>query len=129
MVVTGGAPATVAVEPVVVLIVTLLVTSIADSVAPEISPPSGAMMKSRGSMVNVPVFPAKATVVTNAPLATLTLAPEASIAPPLPLIGALASSVPPTVTTPVAISASRLITPPRFCRVRAWITPVLLTAE
>ncbi|MCY1171575.1 hypothetical protein D9M73_116890 [compost metagenome] len=46
MLVTGGAPATVVVEPVAVLIVTLLVTSSADSVAPEMSPPIGAMVKS-----------------------------------------------------------------------------------
>ena len=96
-------------EPVVVLIMTLLVTSSADSVAPEMSPPVGAMVKSRGSMLYVPVLPAGAAVVMIAPSAILTFAAEVSIEPPSPPLGALASSVPVTSTAPLSMSPSRLI--------------------
>ena len=96
-VVTGGVPATVASGPVCVVIVTLLVTSRAESVAPlmlSVAPPP--MMKSCGSISQVPVCPWCAAVVTRAVSRTLTCAAEVSMKPPLPPCGALASSVPPT---------------------------------
>ena len=111
-VVTGGVPATVAVVPVAVLIVTLLVTSKADSLAPVMSPPVGAMMKSAGSITKLPVLPVVAAVVTSALSEISTRAADASIEPPSAPFGALASSVPPTVTSPVFMSPNRLMTPP-----------------
>ncbi len=129
IVVMGGVPGAVEPLPDMVLITTLFVTSRAESVAPEMSPPMGAIVKSNGSMENVPVRPLGARVVTTAVLAIFTLAADASITPPLPPFGALASSVPLSFTWPFCMSPSRLIVPLRFSSVRASITPVLLTAE
>ena len=65
--VTGGVPATMTSFPVAVLMVTLLVTSRAESVVPEmLSVAKLPMVKSCGSMSQVPVFPCAATVVTRA---------------------------------------------------------------
>jgi hypothetical protein len=127
--ISGGVPGAVLSVPAsIVLIVTLLFTSSAASVAPVILPPVGAMVKSTGSMVQVPVLPLGAAVVTFAVFATFTVAPEVSIVPPSPPFGALASSVPPTVTVPFCMSPSSLIVPPCVSIVCASMTPVLFTA-
>ncbi len=96
------------------------------NVAPVISPPVGATVKSVGSMSQVPVRPLAAAVVTFAPFATSTTAPLVSIKPPLPL-GALASSVPPTLTVPAVMPPRSSIIPLRLSTVRASMMPVLLT--
>ncbi len=85
------------------------------------------MVKSTGSMVQVPVTPFGASVVTVEPSATFTVAAEVSMAPPFPPLGALASSNPPTFTTPLCMSPSSVITPLRLPMVRASMRPVLLT--
>jgi hypothetical protein len=100
--VTGGAPATAPLVPVVkVLITTLFVTSRVERVAPDIFPPVAAIVKSTGSMRQVPVTPVGAAVVIFACAVTFTCAAEVSIVPPLPPLGALASNVPDSLTTPV----------------------------
>ena len=108
------------------VMVMLLVTSWAESVAPEMLPP-GPMMKSCGSISQLPVWPSAEAVVMRAVSCTLTCAAEVSIKPPLPPFGALASRVPPTFTAPLSISASSLMVPLIFDSVCARITPVLLT--
>ncbi len=113
--------------PPVLAMVTLPEPSSLLKVAPSTSPPEGAMLKSVGSMVQVPFLPFAASEVTTLPSATFTRAALVSIMPPLPPLGALASSVPPTCTTPLLMSDSSRICPPWFCSVRAWITPLLLT--
>ena len=95
--------------------VTLLLFSAALSVAPEMSPlgePSltvpplpEAMVKSFGSISQVPVFPPLADVSTLAVSAILTVAAEVSIAPPSPCVPR-ASSWPSTRTWPCPMSAS-----------------------
>ena len=97
------------------------------SSVPVISPPLAAIVKSTGSINQVPFSPIAAAVVITAPFATLTCAAEVSMKPPLPPVGALASSVPPTLTVPVFMSPIKRIVPPTFCMVRARITPVLFT--
>ncbi len=126
---SGGVPATTVLGPGVVLIVTLLVTSSADSVAPvmlSLTPPP--IVKSSGSISQLPVCPCGASVVTMAPLPIFTCAAEVSMKPPLPPPGALASSVPPRAMLPDCMSPISLITPPWFSSRWARITPVLLTA-
>jgi hypothetical protein len=76
----------------------------------------------------MPVMPDRAKVETLALSATLTVAADVSMKPPLPPTGALASSVPARLTVPVFMSPSSMIVPPRFCNVRASTMPVLLTA-
>ena len=111
-VLVGGVPGVVESEPVVVLMVTLLVTNKAERVAPEIlsvdKPP---MLKSCGSMSQLPVNPWGAAVVILASLAIFTCAAEVSMKPPLPPWGADASIVPPTLTLPLCMLASSLIVP------------------
>ena len=126
---SGGVPGVMTVGPGAVVMVTLLVTSRADSVAPEIlssAPPP--MVKSCGSISQVPVCPRGALVLTLASCATRTVAADVSIKPPLPPAAALASSVPATFAVPFCMSASSLMTPPWFSIRWARITPVLLTA-
>src|SRR5471030_1934510 len=125
--VTGGVPATVLSVPVSVLMVTLLVTSRAESVAPEMLPVAETV-KSWGSISQLPVTPKGAAVVIFAWSVTFTLAAEVSIKPPSPPLGALASKVPLTFTSPFCISPIRLIVPLRLSRVRASMMPELLTA-
>jgi hypothetical protein len=111
-----------------VLIATLVVTSSVDRAAPVIlSPGADPITKSCGSIVQVPVWPRKAWVVTLACGTTFTVAAEVSIWPPAPPFGALASSVPPTLTVPDWASPNSLITPAWSSIVCASITPVLLT--
>ncbi len=109
---TGGVPGSTESVPAAVLMVTLLVTSRAESVAPEMLPPAP-MVKSSGSMLQTPVSPMGAAVVTLAPSAMLTIAAEVSITPPSPPSGALASSVPATFTAPLCMSPIRLMEPLR----------------
>ena len=47
--------------------------------------------------------------------------------PPLPPLGAEASSLPPTLTVPAIMPPSKVMVPSWFSTVRASITPVLLT--
>src|SRR5450830_1203929 len=95
-VLTGGVPATSVRGPVAVVITTLLVTSRAESVAPlMLSVATLPMVKSCGSISQVPVSPVGAAVLTLASLAIITCAADVSMKPPLPPLGALASSVPP----------------------------------
>ncbi len=124
--VSGGVPGVVTVPVALVLIVTLLVTSNADSVAPEMLP-FGPMMKSCGSISQVPVVPVGASVETCDESAIETLAAEVSMKPPLPPFGALASRVPVRLSVPFCISPSSRILPPRVSIVCASITPLLLT--
>ncbi len=114
--VTGGVPAvSPGVAPGRVLMMTLLVDSLAERSAPEmLSPASMPTVKSSGSMVQVPVTPWAAAVVMVELCATFTVAAEVSMAPPFPPLGALASRVPSTLTTPPCMSPSRLITPLRL---------------
>ncbi len=96
-VVTGGVPATVASGPMAVLMTTLLVTSNAESVGPlMLSVAPLPTVKSCGSISQVPVVPRAAAVVIFAPLAMETRAADVSMNPPWPVLGALASNVPPT---------------------------------
>ena len=113
MLVTGGVPgSTVLSVPLVkVLITTLLVTNSADSVAPVILPPSGADGEIDRMISQVPVVPLGAAVVILALLAMLTFAEEVSITPLSPPLGALASSVPETLTVPSCISPISLMVP------------------
>ncbi len=111
----------------IVLITTLLVTSCAESVAPEILPPAP-MMKSAGSISQVPNAPSVAAVVTLTLSAIRTLAAEVSIKPPSPPLGALASSTPSIFIVPLSMSPSNRMVPLRFSSVRASMMPVLLTA-
>ena len=110
-----------------VLIVTFVVTNCADSVAPEMSPPAP-IMKSLGSISQVPLVPSGASVVIRTLLAILSVAAEVSMKPPFPPLDALASSTPATSIVPLCRSPSSLISPLRFSSVRASITPLLLTA-
>ena len=86
-----------------------------------------AIVKSIGSISQVPVLPVGAVVVTRVPSTIFTVEAEVSIKPPLPPSLALASSVPPTLTVPATIPASRMMMPSWFSTVCASITPVLLT--
>ena len=119
-------PGRLAPAPVRVLITTLVVTSWADRVAPEMLPPAP-MVKSCGSISQVPVRPDRASVEIRTPSAMRTFPADVSMKPPSPPSGALASRTPPTLTVPLAMSASSRIVPSRAPTVRAWITPVLLT--
>ncbi len=124
---------TVPLAPLADEIVTLLLVSALLSAAPVSSPPLACTVKSFGSINHEPVKPFAACVVILKSLLTLTLAALVSMAPPLPPLGAEASSVPPTFTVPAVIPPNSVIVPvcslPRFCTVRASITPVLLTTE
>ena len=75
----------------------------------------------------MPVKPLGAAVVTFSASSMFTCAAEVSIKPPLPPVGALASSVPAALTVPLCMSPSNLIVPLRVSIVCASITPVLLT--
>ena len=112
--------------PVMVLITTLVVTSWADRVAPDMLPPAP-MVKSAGSISQVPAAPDGASVVMRVAAAMFTVRAEVSMKPPSPPSGALASRTPATLTVPLCMSPSKRITPLRSPMVRAWITPVLLT--
>ena len=79
--------------------------------APVILPPLAAMVKSFGSINQVPVLPFAAVVLIVAVFATLTLAAEVSIKPPLPFLGAEASSLPATFNVPLSMLANTLIVP------------------
>jgi len=94
---------------------------------PVISPPLAAIVKSAGSISQLPVFPLTASVVIFALSAILTCEALVSILPPLPPLGALALSVPPTLVVPDTIPANNVIFPPIFCSVCASITPVFFT--
>ena len=112
--------------PDAVVMFMLLLTSCADSVDPLMLPPAP-MMKSCGSISQVPTRPCGAAVLTRTSSRMLTRAADVSIKPPLPPLGALASSVPLTFSVPVCISPSRKISPLRLPMACACITPVLLT--
>ena len=109
---TGGVPATIESGPGAVVMMTLLVTSRLESVAPVMLslafPP---MVKSCGSISQVPLCPEIAAVVTLASLAMRTFAADVSIKPPLPPLGALASIVPFTLTLPSCIPDINLMLP------------------
>ena len=105
----------------------LLSPRLFDSAKPVVSPPVAAIVKSTGSISQVPASPDAAAVVTMAVSATLTLAAEVSMKPPLPPTGALASSVPATLTVPALMPAIREMTPSWLSTVCASITPVLFT--
>ncbi len=111
---------------VTVLMTTLLVTRLAESVVPRISPPAP-MMKSCGSISQLPDVPCAAWVVIRASPAILTCAAEVSMKPPSPPLGADASNVPPTFTVPFCMSPISLIVPLWFSMVCARITPLLFT--
>ena len=118
--VTGGVPATVALGPVAVLMTTLLVTRSAERVLPlMLSVAPLPIVKSCGSINQVPVDPVVAAVVTLASALIDTRAAEVSMNPPLPPLGALASSVPPALTVPLCMSPNRRILPLLLSRVRA----------
>ncbi len=72
------------------------------------------MVKSVGSTSHVPVLPVGAAVVMCAVSAISTWAPDVSMLPPLPPLGAEASSVPSTLTLPPSGLPSSLISPPWF---------------
>ncbi len=99
----------------------------ADTAAPVMLPPLAAMVKSLGSISQVPLWPLAALVVMRALLATVTWAAEVSMKPPLPPAGALASRVPPTCVSPCSMSAINRMRPSRAAMERAWIVPVLAT--
>ena len=113
--------------PLLLWIVTLPPARLFESVAPVMSPPLAATVKSTGSISQLPLAPLWARVVMCASLATVTCAALVSMVPPLPPSGALASSVPPTLTLPLCMSPSSRMTPPTFCSVRASTMPLLLT--
>ena len=92
--------------------------------APSLASP---ILKSAGSINQVPLFPSIDKVVTLTSSAICTWAAEVSIKPPLPPSGAEASNVPPTLVVPAVIPPSSMMLPSRFSNVCAWITPVLLT--
>ncbi|MDT4847470.1 hypothetical protein FQZ97_815270 [compost metagenome] len=84
-----------------------------------------AMSSSFARTFQVPVLPWAARVSTSAASCTSTRAPRFSTWPPLPWPEALASCRPATWTVP--LPPSRTMRPSLFCRVRASITPWLLT--
>ncbi|OEZ92904.1 hypothetical protein JAB9_45130 [Janthinobacterium sp. HH107] len=96
--------------------------------APVMSPPETAILKSVGSISQVPARPLLDAVVTFSASSIFTCAAEVSMKPPLPPSDALASRVPAAFTVPLCMSPSNLIMPPRVAIVCASITPVLLTA-
>ena len=110
---------------------TLPPSKFVESVAPDrlLRAPSLAspILKSAGSINQVPLLPSVAKVVTFTESAICTCAAEVSIKPPLPPLGAEASSVPPTLVVPAVMPPSSMMLPSRFSNVCAWITPVLLT--
>ncbi|MCY1167072.1 hypothetical protein D9M73_70290 [compost metagenome] len=99
----------------------------AAATAAAVMSPVAEIVKSLGSISHLPVLPAEANVVTRTLSATLTWAALVSMKPPSPPLGALASSVPPTLTVPVCISPISRMRPALFCIVFASMTPVLLT--
>ena len=74
--------------------VTLFDSSCWLSAAPVMSPPDAATVKPSGSMIQSPLAPFAAFVVMTALSAIFTFSPLVSITPPLPPLGAEASSVP-----------------------------------
>jgi hypothetical protein len=90
---------------------TLPLASALDSWAPVSSAPLAAMVKSVGSMSQLPARPWAAALVTLAEFAISTCAALVSMAPPLPPVGALASSVPPTFTVPSVMPPSSVMAP------------------
>ena len=96
-------------------IVISLVTKFEDSVAPDklLSAPLEAspILKSAGSINQVPLLPSVAKVLTFISSAIFTWAAEVSIKPPLPPFGAEASKVPLTVVVPAVMPPSRMILP------------------
>ena len=85
------------------------------------------MVKSVGSISQVPALPRGAAVVIFTSSVILTWAALVSIKPPLSPFGALASSVPLTFTVPDIMPPSRTMVPFCPCNACASITPVLLT--
>ena len=115
-----------------VAMLTLLLPRLVDRVVAPMpdavrAPMPAAILKSTGSISQVPVLPPGAAVVTRASSAILTFAAEVSIKPPSPPFGAEASSTPPTITVPAAMSPSKVMVPLRFSRVRASMMPLLFT--
>ena len=112
--------------------VTLLLAKAAERVVPEMSLAvpkifPAPILKSAGSISQVPLLPLVARVVTLTVSAILTCAAEFSINPPSPPLGAEASSVPPTLIVPICMSPINIIWPfSPEAKVRASITPVLL---
>ena len=95
---------------------TLPPSRLVESVAPVMSPPEAAMVRSFGSMSQVPDAPPSASVVTRAVSAMESAAPEVSTKPPVPpsppfASPPFASIVPEKVVLPVAISVT---SPPSF---------------
>ncbi len=72
----------------------------------------------------MPTLPFNAAVVINALGSILTLSPLVSIKPPLPLIGAEAFKIPPTIVVPAFLPESNVIFP-----FSAVIFPVFSTSE
>ena len=83
--------------------------------------------KSTGSINHVPLLPEGASVVIRVFPFTVTFAPEVSMKPPSPPLGALASSLPPTMVSPCPMSDMSNIFPFLFTSVWASITPLLFT--
>ena len=102
-----------------------------DSAAPDILLRSPLMaspiLKSAGSINQVPLLPSVAKVITFTESSIFTCDALVSIKPPLPPSGAEASSVPPTLTVPDVMPPSSMMPPSLCSKVRALITPVLLT--
>ena len=115
-----------------VAMLTLVLPKLLDKVLapiPEVVRPAlpAAMVKSMGSINQVPVWPAGAAVLILAASATVTCAALVSMNPPLPPLGALASSVPATFTVPAAMPPSKVILPSWLTMVWASMSPVLFT--
>ena len=114
-------------EPPELRITTLVVERLLDNMTPVKLPPIADIVKSVGSIIQLPILPLIASVVIFALSAILTCDALVSIFPPFPPLGALASNVPLILLVPAVVPASKVITPFLFCNVCAEITPVLLT--
>ena len=118
--------------PLVLWMVTLLVVRLLDKSLPVISPPVAAMVKSVGSMSQIPVCAVSDEVDTLVPCSILTVAALVSINPPSWPFLPSAVSVPLTTTSPCCISPNKMISPLAFCTNRLaamiplWLTTALL---
>ena len=84
-------------------------------------------VKSVGSISHEPCWPLTALVVITAPAATVTFAADVSTKPPLPPLGALASSLPATAMRSLTMSPSNTILPfSPVASVLACVMPVWL---
>ncbi len=101
--------------------------------APVMSPPLAAMVKSTGSISQVPLCPStgqyRRWVLGGDPgvVGNMYMRGGGFDEAAVTAIGCPASSVPPTLTVPASMPPSRVIVPSWLSTVRASITPVLLT--